>query len=89
MTKAEMISAISEKAGVSKVDADKVFAALLAVMTEELKKGEKVKLPEFGGFEVKTRAARKGLNPQTKEVIDIPASKVVGFKAAKALKEVL
>lgn len=89
MTKAEMISAVSEKAGVSKVDADKVFAALLEVMTEELKKGEKVKLPEFGGFEVKTRAARKGINLRTKETIEIPASKTVGFKASKALKEAL
>lgn len=87
MTKSELIAAVSVKAGVSKVEADKVVASFLEVVSEELVKGEKVRLPEFGGFEVKARAARTGKNPQTGETIQIPASKAVSFKAAKALKE--
>lgn len=87
MTKSELIAAVSAKAGVSKVEADKVVASFLEVVSEELVKGEKVRLPEFGGFEVKERAARAGKNPQTGETIQIAASKAVSFKAAKALKE--
>ena len=87
MNKAELISAVSEAAEVSKKDAESVITATLDVITDTLKQGEKVQLVGFGSFEVKQRAARVGRNPQTKEPVDIPASKVPVFKAGKVLKD--
>ena len=62
-------------------------AAMVDVITESLVQGEKVQLVGFGSFEVKSRSARMGRNPHTKEQIEIPASKVPVFKAGKALKD--
>ena len=87
MNKAELISAVSEAAEVSKKDAESVITATLDVITDALKQGEKVQLVGFGSFEVKQRAARVGRNPQTKEPVEIPASKVPVFKAGKVLKD--
>ena len=69
--------------------AEENLDAFIDVITEALKNGEKVQLVGFGTFETKTRAARKGINPQTKEEIKIPASTVPGFKAGKALKDAI
>lgn len=85
MNKAELISAIAEKAGFTKVDAKKALETFLAVTTGALKKGEKVSLVGFGTFTVVKRAARKGRNPQTKKEMMIPAKKVVKFKAGADL----
>ena len=63
------------------------MTAAIDVITESLRRGEKVQLVGFGSFEVKTRAERMGRNPQTKEPIPIPASKAPVFKAGKALKD--
>ena len=87
MNKNELVSAVAEKAGLSKKDAEKVINATVDSITEALKKGDKVQLVGFGAFEVKARAARQGLNPRTKETITIPASKSPVFKAGKALKD--
>ncbi len=87
MNKAELINAVAEKAGLSKKDTEVAVNSLIEVITAALKKGDKVQLVGFGGFEVKARAARTGRNPQTKEPISIPASKVPVFKAGKALKD--
>ena len=87
MTKAELISAVAEKVGMSKKDSDKAVSAVLDVITETLVSGEKVSLVGFGTFEVKDRASRKGINPRTKEPMMIEASKLPSFKAGKALKE--
>ncbi len=84
MTKAELVSAIAEKTELTKKDSEKALAAVVDSITEALKKGDKVALVGFGTFEVRTRAARQGINPQTKKKINIPA-----FKAGKALKEVV
>lgn len=89
MTKVELVAAISEKSGLSKKDADAAVKAFTDVVSEELKKGEKVQLVGFGTFEVSERAARTGRNPQTKQEITIPASKVPKFKAGKALKDLI
>ena len=89
MNKAELIAAVAEKAGLSKKDADKAVAAVFAAITDSLAKGDKVTVFGFGNFEVRERAARTGLNPRTKETIEIAASKVPAFKAAKALKDAL
>ena len=87
MNKAELINAVAEKAGLSKKDTETALAAVIDVITEALSKDEKVQLVGFGSFEVKSRAARIGRNPRTKEQIDIPASKIPVFKAGKALKD--
>ena len=68
-------------------DAEKALTAFTEVVAKELKKGEKIQLVGFGTIEVVDHAARKGRNPQTKEEIDIPASKAPKFKPGKALKD--
>ena len=87
MNKAELINAVAEQAGLSKKDTEAVITAALETITAALKEGDKVQLVGFGSFEVKTRAARKGRNPQTKAVITIPASKAPVFKAGKSFKD--
>ena len=87
MTKAELISAVAEKSNLTKKDSDKAVSAVIDAITEALVSGDKVSLVGFGTFEVKDRAARKGINPRTKEAMPIPASKLPAFKAGKALKE--
>ena len=87
MNKPELISAIAEKAGLTKKDAECALNALTDTITAAMAKGDKVQLIGFGTFEVKERAARVGRNPQTKEEIQIPASKSPAFKPGKALKE--
>ena len=89
MNKTELIAAVAEQAGVSKKDAEKVYASLVSVVADELKKGEKVQLVGFGTFEVKARAARQGINPRTKETITIKATKAPAFKAGKAFKDAI
>lgn len=87
MNKVELITAIAKKAAVSKKDAEKCLVAFTESVEEALKAGEKVSLVGFGTFEVKTRAAREGINPRTKEKIQIKESKAPGFKAGKAFKD--
>ena len=89
MNKAELIAAMSEKAEISKKDAEKALKAFTDVVEEELKKGEKIQLVGFGTFEVTERAARTGRNPQSGEEMNIPASKAPKFKAGKALKDLI
>ena len=89
MNKADLIAAIAAKTGDTKKVAEASVNAFVDVVTETLKKGDKVQLAGFGSFEVRNRAARKGRNPQTKEEIKIPASKAPVFKAGKALKDLV
>ncbi len=89
MNKTELIAAVAEKTGLSKKDADKAVAAVFESVKDALAAGDKVSVFGFGTFEVRERAARTGLNPQTKQPIQIAASKVPAFKACKALKEAL
>ncbi|MDH5181174.1 MAG: HU family DNA-binding protein [Gammaproteobacteria bacterium] len=87
MNKAELIDAVADGADISKADATRALETILAQITNTLKKGDQVALVGFGTFAVKERAARTGRNPRTGETINIPASKVPGFKAGKALKD--
>ena len=87
MNKTELVAAIAEKSGLSKKDADKALAAVLASVEEALVKGEKVQLIGFGTFEARAREARTGINPRTKENIKITATKIPAFKAGAALKD--
>ena len=86
MNKTELVAAVAEQADISKKDAEKALKAFI-VVTEEMKKGEKVQLVGFGTFEVSERAAREGRNPQTGKTMKIEACKAPKFKAGKALKD--
>ncbi len=87
MTKAELVTEVAAKAGLTKKDTEKAVAAVIETVTETLAKGESIQLVGFGTFEVRERAARTGINPRTKEKISIPATKVPAFKAGRALKD--
>lgn len=87
MTKADLVNAMAEKAGLSKTDAEGALKAFTEAVTDALKAGEKVAMVGFGTFSVGDRAARVGQNPQTGQKIQIAAAKVPKFKAGKALKE--
>lgn len=78
---------IAENHNLTKKEAGDIVSEVFELMTAALKDGNKVDITGFGKFEVKTRAAREGINPQTKEKIEIPASKIPGFKASKSLKD--
>jgi DNA-binding protein HU-beta len=87
LNKTDLINSVSEKAEVTKKDAEKVINAVFASISEALAANEKVQLVGFGTFEVKERAARVGRNPQTGETINIAAARVPTFKAGKGLKD--
>ena len=87
MNKTELVAAVAAKAELSKKDAEAAVNAVFDSVKDALAKGNKVSLIGFGTFSVKTRAARTGLNPRTKETIEIPESKVPAFKAGSALKD--
>ena len=89
MNKTELVASVAEKTGLTKKDSEKAVNAVLAAITESMENGEKVQLVGFGTFEVRERKARKAQNPQTKEEITIPATKVPAFKAGKGLKDVV
>jgi DNA-binding protein HU-beta len=86
MTKSDLVDVMAGKAKISKTDAQLAIEALIAAITGALKKGDKVTLVGFGTFDVAKRAAREGVNPQTRQKIKIKASKAPRFKAGKLLK---
>lgn len=85
MNKAELIDAIAEKAGLTKVDAKKALEGFIAATQETLKKGDRLSLVGFGSFSVAKRSARTGRNPRSGKAINIPAKNVVKFKAGANL----
>ena len=87
MNKAELISAVAERSGLSRKDSELAVNAAFEAITASLAAGEKVSLVGFGSFEVKERAERVGRNPQSGEEMTIPASRVASFKVGKALKD--
>ena len=89
MNKNDLITTMSEKANMSKVDTEKALKAFIDTVTEELKNGGKVQLVGFGSFEVVERAARTGRNPKDGSTIQIPASKAPKFKAGRSLKDIV
>jgi len=87
VNKADLIEAVATSADLSKAAASRAVDSITKAVTKALKKGDTVTLVGFGTFTVRKRAARKGRNPQTGEVIKIKATKAPGFKAGKALKD--
>ena len=89
MNKGDLIDRVSADAGISKAQADRAIDSVLGGITDSLRKGERVTLVGFGTFAVSQRRSRKGRNPQTNEMIKIPATKSVRFSSGKKLKEVI
>ena len=87
MNKTELIAAAAESAGIAKKDAEKVLNAALETIAAAMAQWDKVQLSGFGTFEVKQREARMGRNLRTKEVIEIPATRVPSFKPSQVLKD--
>ncbi|MCA9770433.1 HU family DNA-binding protein [Candidatus Dependentiae bacterium] len=89
MNKSELINSLSEETTFSKKDVSRVIDSLTRIIERTLKKGEKVSITGFGSFWLSCRPARKGINPATKERIDLPEVNVPRFKAGKNLREVV
>ena len=87
MNKTELIEAVAEKANLKKKDAESCLSAFVDVVSGALGKGDKVQWTGFGTFELKQRAARKGVNPATGQQIDIAASSSPSFKPGKSFKD--
>lgn len=87
MNKTELISAIAEKSGLTKKDAEAALTATIDTIVESVAEGEKIQIVGFGTFEQRQRNARMGCDPRTNKKIEIPASKVPAFKAGKAFKD--
>lgn len=90
MNKAELVSKMAEKSGLTKKEVEAALNAFMSSVQDALVNNEKVQLVGFGTFETRERAARQGRNPRDPEqVIDIPASKAPVFKAGKGLKDII
>lgn len=89
MDKTGMVQFMAEELEVSNAQAERAFKAFLDGVKKGLVEDGKVSIVGFGSFNVRNRAARKGRNPQTGEEMQIPASKSVGFKAGKGLKDLV
>lgn len=87
LNKAELITEVAQRCNMPRKDAEQSVNAVMDVITEALVVGDKVQLVGFGTFSLRERAARMGINPATKEPIEIQASKTPIFKAGKALKD--
>mgnify|MGYP003597802284 FL=1 len=89
MNKSELVDSIAKKSGLSKAQSTEALNAFIATIGEAMKPNDTLSLVGLGTFSVKERQARTGRNPQTKEEIQIPASKVPSFKAGKSLKDIV
>ncbi|MBP3916605.1 HU family DNA-binding protein [Clostridium sp.] len=89
MTKAELVSAMAEKSGLTKKDSEAALKAFMETVIETLASGDKIQLVGFGTFETRVRAAREGRNPRTKETIMIPETISPSFKAGKDFRNMV
>ena len=87
MNKAELIEEVAGKVGLTKKDANNVVDAITSAITDSLARNERVALVGFGTFQVMERKARRGVNPQTRKTIQIPAKNVPKFRPGKGLRE--
>ncbi|MEZ4436062.1 MAG: HU family DNA-binding protein [bacterium] len=87
VNKKDLINGIAAQAEVNKVEAERMLEAMMSCVTDALARGESVTLVGFGTFDISDRKSRKGVNPQTGEPMEIPATKVATFRAGKALKD--
>lgn len=87
MTKKELIRELAEKNDITVKDSEELVNSVFDIITDHLAKGESILISNFGTFEVRTRAERKGINPSTGESITIEEQKTPAFKAGKQLKD--
>ncbi len=87
MNKGDLIDAVAKAANINKRAAGEAVDATFDSVARTLKKTKRFQLPGFGTFTVRSRKARKGINPQTGDAISIKASRTVGFKPAPSLKK--
>jgi len=87
MTKTQLVGKLAEDSGISRKQAEAVILALVDTVRKTIKKGDTVKIPDLGGWRLRSMKARMGRNPQTGEAIKIPARKKVGFTVAKSFKQ--
>lgn len=87
MNKSELVDKVAEKADLSKAAAGRAVDGIVEAIADSLAEGDTVTLIGFGTFGIRERASRSGRNPRTGEVLEIKASKTVGFKPGKTLKE--
>ena len=87
MNKGELVAAIATETGVTKKDIELVLKSLTSTITNEIKQGGKVQIPDLGSFKAVQREARTVRNPRTRETMESPACTVAKFTAAKALKD--
>jgi DNA-binding protein HU-beta len=87
MTKTQLVGKLAEDSGISRKQAEAVISALVDTVRKAVKKGDTVKIPDLGGWRLRSMKARMGRNPQTGEAIKIPARKKVGFTVAKSFKQ--
>jgi DNA-binding protein HU-beta len=87
MTKTQLVGKLAEDSGISRKQAEAVIGALVDTVRKAVKKGDTVKIPDLGGWRLRSMKARMGRNPQTGEAIKIPARKKVGFTVAKSFKQ--
>jgi DNA-binding protein HU-beta len=86
LTKDEFVALVAEKGGMTKADAGRAVEAFCEAVAAALERGEEIKLPGFGGFEVQQRGERRGRNLRTGEALTIAASRAVRFSAGSRLK---
>ena len=89
MNKAELVGKVANQTGLTKNVSREAVSAVISVITDSLGREEKVTLVGFGTFQVVERKARRGVNPQTRQAITIPAKKVPKFRPGKNLREVI
>lgn len=89
MNKTELINSLSEETSFSKKDVSRILESLVRIVERTLKKGDKLQWSNFGTFSVSRRDARMGINPATKERIQLDPTVIVKFKSGKNLKEVV
>lgn len=85
MNKADLVNSLAENTGLTKTKSNEVIDVIVSTISEALKNGDKVTLVGFGTFTTTQRDSRKGRNPKTGEVLEIPAKRVAKFKAGTEL----
>ena len=89
MTKADLIDALAEQAGLTKVEAEKVVETIFDRIADALAKGDKVEVRGFGSFRIRHRQPRIGRNPKVGTAVEVPAKRVPHFKVGKELQEAI
>jgi DNA-binding protein HU-beta len=89
LSRSDLIEAIAEQSGLSKVDVERALAATLEVISTALSRGQSVQITGFGTFDTRKRAGRKARNPRTGEEVHVPAARIPVFRAGKALKDMV